>query len=148
MFKSALFGAAIGGIAGLVKGDNYSSTAAMRNFAGGAAAGAGIGMGARMVLSRNGMRGVGNILRKTPALLRGAGSVAKFGGKAIGFGARHPAMALGGAAVVGGLLYTNNASQRSFDSMEGEPLDSRSSVRDFQNSAAGLTFGLHNRRHR
>ncbi len=153
--KSALIGAGIGGIAGLARGDNYSSTAALRNFTSGALGGAAVGMGARTILSRKGLNAARHLAVNTVPTLAGTGvrlasNAANAGMKTGGFLARNPGIAFAGAAVVGGAMYMSGPSGQDFsDAQFGEEQDNNSvTSRSFQNSAAGLVQGLHRSRHR
>lgn len=154
--KAALLGAGIGGVAGLARGDNYSSTAALRNFTAGAAGGMAVGLGSKALLSKRGLRGIGNMMMGPVPKLAGtgvklAGNGLNAGMKTAGYLAARPHLAFAGAAVVGGAMYMGGAfSGGRFDNAEaGEEAENMSvTSRSFQNSASGLVQGLHRSRHR
>ncbi len=146
--RSGLIGAAIGGIAGVATGDNYNSTSTAQNFLLGATAGAGIGslakMGARAIVARGiGAIGMGAI--RTAGI--GANAAYKGARMAVNNPRATSALLLGGAAITGGLAMSGHS--MSDINLEGaEQRQSDSSIQDFQNSAGGLVFGLHAKRHR
>jgi hypothetical protein len=151
LFKSALTGSAIGGIVGLARGNNYDETSTFRNFISGAAVGAGIGFGARGLIGSKAVRGLygaltGPVPKLAGAGIRTGGKLLNAGMRTAGFLARHPTATLSGAAVLGGAAYMSGAFQGSaFQDAQMEQYDTGAS---FRSSTAGLTFGLHRKRHR
>lgn len=164
---AGLLGGTIGGITGLARGDNYDSTAALRNFTGGAMGGAALGMGFRAALPRL-PRAIGNIsglrhaalapkgarfaaFRNAPVpliLAAGARGANEAAGKAIkgaGFLGRHPG-AVAAAGILGGAaMYMNAGPDRS---MENAQMDGQDSRTEFMASTQNLVQGMHRGRHR
>lgn len=159
-------GAAIGGIAGVATGDNYSSTATMGNFVGGALAGATIG-GLGRAFAPTVARGASNYIGAGAAirnrslsaspLFRNMRSVGRVGSGiirgGIGLGrlaSRAPktSLAVGGAAVAGGIAWAMSGNNAPNLDDASNMTNYSSGLRDLQNSAAGLSLGLHRARHK
>ncbi len=200
---ATLAGGLIGGVAGLATGDNYNSTAALRNFTLGAGLGLGAGVGLNALFSKTGMRtlgaaakgltGTGKAFKSraynaaihtshgtTPLVYPhsfigpmesyafkesntwGAaksgianspiGKWGKFGVRATAGGfkaghwlAKHPGIAMGGIGIAGvGYLASGPSNNTRMANAEMDQIDNS----NFQNSATGLTFALHSKRHR
>ncbi len=158
-------GAIAGAASSIYQGDNYSSTAFLRNAISGAVVGGGMGLMGRGLFTRTAARGAGKFFgrggsfRASPAgkmlgmssgVTRGAiGGVAGIGGML----ARNPQIGFAGAIVGGGIYslggsFTTERQLSSGFSTEGRQVDQLTSNRDFANSASGLVFGLNSRRHR
>jgi hypothetical protein len=214
---SILTGGLVGGIGGVATGENYDSTALVRNFASGAVVGAGAATLGNLAISKAGlsagkwftgvnkvnsalakrsqtqwMKSAGsNPLRKdlmgmralrNPKVMQqykaemlaantgrirsgaaawmtspigrigsmGAG-IGKFGVGALSLAAKHPKLAGGTAATIGGALLisnTGNPAPIDLQNDQLQPIDNGYQTSRFRNSAAGLTFGLHRNRHR
>lgn len=175
---SILTGGLVGGIGGVATGENYDSTALIRNFAGGAAAGLGAATLGNLAISKMGARGLGRLtgvsqgidawrgsagtgLRnrvssaargalKSPVggVFRTAGLAGRLGAGAVAFAAKHPRLAGGAAASIGGAVLISNSVKPNRVDLENDQLEPLQSRSRFQNSATGLTFGLHRKRHR
>lgn len=161
-------GALAGAGLSVARGDNHDSTSFMRNVISGAGVGAVAGLGLRGLFSRTAMRGAGSFLgmrggfRNSPiARLGGAGGrsaygAAKTGLGILGFAAKHPALTLGTAIVAGGAYsqlgdFTTEQDTSDRFSLENKDVEQYGNnsfaSSSFANSAAGLSFGLHSRRH-
>jgi hypothetical protein len=168
-------GATVGAGLAVARGDNQNSTSLMRNIIGGATAGAITGLGARALFTRTAARGAGGFLgiNQVRAASSGnrmaawnssplgkimggtAGSARGVIGGAAGIGralVKHPeigftgAIVAGGAIAMGGTSFTTESALSDRFSLDDKDIEQRDR-RGFQNSAAGMSFGLHRRRH-
>jgi|SRR5579863_4396452 len=172
---SSVLGAGIGGVVGLARGDNYDSTASLRNFTSGALGGAGLAFGLRAAIPRlpgaishlTGMRhamaaGAGSRLSAfrsapLPSILessgRAAAKIANGAMKVGGFLGRHPGLTAGAAVLGGAGIYMSGAGSSveysTFPGYEDQTDDTEvDSMREFHSSTQNLVQGLHRGRHR